>query len=195
MGTEFYNRFYKPAEFYTALYKGIRTIKYMKRSKKNGEINEEFQERIMLAVTQVNGCELCSFAHTKMALENGMSNDEIQNILSGDMSDISKEEAVAVFFAQHYADMRGNPSAESWQRLVEEYGQEKALGILGAIRMIMIGNVAGIALSAFKSRLKGKPIKKSSLSYEILMLLSGLVFIPTAIIHGKCLDLFKGNIL
>jgi AhpD family alkylhydroperoxidase len=38
----------------------------------------------MLAVTEVNGCEMCSYAHTKMALEAGLSNDEIQQMLAGD---------------------------------------------------------------------------------------------------------------
>ncbi len=45
--------------------------------RKNKTLSEHFMERIMLAVTEVNGCPLCSFAHTKMALESGMSNEEI----------------------------------------------------------------------------------------------------------------------
>ncbi|WP_256205872.1 carboxymuconolactone decarboxylase family protein [Carnobacterium iners] len=38
-------------------------------------------ERIMLAVTQVNGCSVCSYTHTKMALEVGMKSEKIKNIL------------------------------------------------------------------------------------------------------------------
>ena len=50
--------------------------------------------------------------------------------------------------------------------------------------MIMIGNVYGIALSAFRSRLRKKPIKKSNLFYEISMILSIIIFLPIAFVHG-----------
>jgi len=184
MGQEFYKKIYTLEEFYITLYKGLRTIKYMIENKKSKQLDPNFTERLMLAVTEVNGCEVCSYAHTKMALEQGMSNEEIQMLLSGNTENISSEEATAIYFAQHYADTRGNPTSDSWQRVVKVYGITKALGILGAIRMIMIGNVHGIALSAFRSRLRGKPIKKSNLFYEISMILSIIIFLPAAFIHG-----------
>ena len=45
--------------------------------KKERQLSEHFIERIMLAVTEVNGCAVWSYAHTKMALEAGMTNEEI----------------------------------------------------------------------------------------------------------------------
>jgi len=184
MRQEFYKKIYSIKEFYTALYKGLRTMKYMFKAKKNKELSPEFIERIMLAVTEVNGCEICSYEHTKMALEKGMSNEEIQMLLSGNMEGVPEEEVSAIIFAQHYADTRGNPSKDSWQRVVDVYGTIKAKGILGAIRVIMIGNVYGIAFSALKSRLRGKSIKKSSLLYEVSMILSILVLLPIAFISA-----------
>lgn len=195
MGQEFYKKMYSPKGLYTALYKGFRTMKYMKKSRESNQLTGDFIERIMLVVTEVNGCELCTYAHTKAALEQGVSNEEIQQLLSGDIEGITKEESVAIFFAQHYADTKGNPSKESWQRVIDEYGESKALGILGAIRMIMIGNIAGIPASAFKSRLNGKPIKKSNLGYEIIMLLCTILFIPIAFIHSVILNIFKVSII
>lgn len=111
-------------------------------------------------------------------------------LISGNMEGIPDHELTAVVFAQHYADTRGNPSKEAWERIVTAYGKEKALGILGAVRMIMIGNIYGIALSAFRSRLKGKKIAKSNLMYEIRMITSIIILIPVALIHvfvSKCL--------
>jgi len=78
---------------------------------------------------------------------------------------------------------------------VKEYGKEKALGILGATRMIMIGNIIGIPFSAFRSRLKGKPIKKSNLIYEIGMMLSIIVFLPVAFKHSIISNVFKTAII
>lgn len=106
MGQEFYKKIYSLKEFYITLYKGLRTIKYMIKNKKSKQLNPDLTERIMLAVTEVNGCEVCSYSHTKMALEQGMSNEEIQMLLTGNTESIPGEEAIAIFFAQHYADTR-----------------------------------------------------------------------------------------
>ncbi|NLA71702.1 MAG: carboxymuconolactone decarboxylase family protein [Clostridiaceae bacterium] len=195
MALELESRKYKFHEYYTAFYKGFRTIKFMRRAKKKGQLSDDFIERIMLAVTQVNGCAVCSYAHTKFALEQGMSNDEIQKILSGDTEDIPQEQSVGVFFAQHYADTRGKPSMDSWQRVIDEYGEETALGILGATRMIMIGNVVGIPMSSFSSRLKKKPVKNSNVFYELAMPLSTILFVPVAFFHSLFANIFKVAII
>ena len=191
MAKEFYKKIYSVQELYVALYKGLRTMKYMLKNKKSKELTPDFIERIMLAVTEVNGCEVCSYAHTKIALEHGMSNEEIQLLLSGNTGMIPDDEATAILFAQHYADTRGNPTSDAWQRVVEVYGISKAMGILGAVRTIMIGNVSGIAFSAFLSRLRGKPIKKSNFLYEISMMLACIIFLPIAFIHGLISNILK----
>ncbi|TCS95877.1 carboxymuconolactone decarboxylase family protein [Hazenella coriacea] len=191
MAQEFYKKIYTVKEGYVALYKGLRTYKYLKRNKKNKQMSSHFIERIMLAVTEVNGCEVCAYGHTKIALEQGMSDQEIQMLLSGAIEGAPDHEVKAIIFAQHYADTKGNPTKESWDRIVEAYGTEKALGILGAIRMIMIGNSYGIAISALKSRMKGKPIEKTGFLYEIRMILSLIVSLPVAMIHSFILNIFK----
>lgn len=195
MAQQFYKKVYSIGEGYDALYKGLRTVKYLVRNKKNGQISSKFIERIMLAVTEVNGCEVCTYGHTKIALEQGMSNEEIQDILSGTTEGIPGEEMKAILFAQHYADTKGMPSKETWETIQEYYGREQAMGILGAIRMIMIGNSYGIAYSALRSRLKGKPVEKTSFIYEIGMILSLFTFLPVAAIHGFVLDIFKAPLV
>ncbi|UTB33936.1 MAG: carboxymuconolactone decarboxylase family protein [Methanobacterium sp. ERen5] len=75
---EFGKSLYSVQESYWIFYKGIRTMKYMFKAKRKKELSQKFIERIMLAVTEVNGCEICSYAHTKRALESGMSNEEIK---------------------------------------------------------------------------------------------------------------------
>lgn len=190
-----YKKKYTVREFYTVLHKGILTFPFLRRSKKSGELSERFIKRIMLSVTEVNGCEVCSYEHTKTALEMGMSEKEIQQMLTGVMDDVPVEEMKAMLFAQHYADTKGKPSQQSWHEIVDVYGEQKAMGILGAIRMIMVGNSYGIALSAFKSRRKGKPIEASSLMYEIRMLLSIVVLLPVAFIHAMLAKLAKRSVV
>jgi AhpD family alkylhydroperoxidase len=176
-------RRYSIGESYTILYNGLRTIHFLTKAKKAASIKDDFIERIMLAVTEVNGCAMCSYAHTKMALEKGMSNDEIQSLLSGDLGKIPEDELPAIMFAQHYAETRGKPSKKTWDRILETYGREKALGILAATRMIMVGNAFGIVLGSFKNRLKGISDTNSSLAYELGMLLAIIPFIILTLIH------------
>lgn len=195
MKERYYKRMYSVREFYTFLQEALRTMKYMNKAKKSKAIDNQGIERIMLAVTEVNGCELCSYMHTKDALKHGMSQEEINQMLSGESNQIPVDESVAIFFAQHYAESKGKPSKEAWQRLLETYGEEKALGILGAVRAIMMGNTHGIAMSALLSRLKGKRIKKSSLGYELKMTLSIIPFLPMALVHSFLLNRTKASLL
>lgn len=190
-----YKKKYSIREFYDALYHGIRTIPYLQTAKKKQLLSEAFIKRIMLAVTEVNGCEVCSYEHTKSALEMGMSHQEVQQILAGNMDDIPVEEIKAILFAQHYADTKGHPSKEAWMEVVHTYGEAVANGILGAIRMIMVGNSYGLALSAFKSRRKGQAIESSSLSYEMTMLASIVPLLPVSIVRAIGSRLLKEPII
>ena len=195
MGIRFGRKLYSVRESYRIYFKGLRTIKYMTRAKKSKDLSPEFTERIMMAVTEVNGCAICSYAHTKMALETGISNEEIQNILSGVMDDIPPDETAGVMFAQHYADSRGEPSKEAWKYVVKIYGLSKAKGILGAIRMIMVGNIYGIPWSSFFNRFIGKPDKRSNILYEINMIITCILFTPIVIIHALASYLFQMPII
>lgn len=159
--------------------------------KKVRRLSEHFIERIMLAVTEVNGCAVCSYAHTKMALEAGMTNEEIQKMLSGISEDVPEEELSAVMFSQYYADARGYFSQESWERITEMYGLEKAKGILASIRIMMLGNAVGIPWSSFINRFKGKPDERSSLVYEISLILGTIIFLPITLIHAFIAKLFN----
>jgi len=154
------------------------------RNKRKKIISEEFSERLMLTVTEVNGCELCSYGHTKVALEAGISPHEIQSMLSGAGCQYPEDESVAIFFAQHYAESGGNPDKEALSRFFQIYKKAEAESILSVIRMIMLGNGLGIALGAIKDRLKGAPIKKSHLGRELGVIFGGFLISPLLIIKN-----------
>ena len=65
---KFMKRLYGPKEFFRQLsdlllnIKDMRTAVYIKR------VSSMFSERIMMAVTEVNGCRYCSNFHTRVAL-------------------------------------------------------------------------------------------------------------------------------
>lgn len=163
-------------EFYQIMTLAFRSMPLLRRAKAAGSMNHAFLERIMLAVTEVNGCAMCSYFHTKVALEAGFSAGEIRNMLGGDLADVPAEELEGVLFAQHYADLRGKPSRECWERIVTTYGETGAYGVLAVTRMIMLGNAVGIPSGAFINRFRKRRDPRSNLFYELMMLLALLVF-------------------
>ena len=171
-------------EMYRAAVFAPRAKLKVDENKKNKLVDKKFVKRLQLAVTEVNGCTICSYGHAKMALRQGMDNEEINSFLSGGDNFIKIKEAKAIIFAQHFADSRGYPKKYAYDSIVEEYGKEEAQIILSATQTMITGNMYGIPLSAFQSRLKGKPYKDSSLFYELKTLTLGVVFFPIAIIHG-----------
>jgi AhpD family alkylhydroperoxidase len=171
-------------ELYRSFVFAPRAISKLRGNSKTNLVDPNFIKRLQLAVTQVNGCAACSYQHTQMALEQGMSNEEINSFLSGGSDFVVVEEAKAILFAQHFADSRGLPQKSAYNSIVEEYGREKAEIILAACQMMIAGNMYGIPFSAFLSRLKGKKYKGSTLFYELTMLFLGFLLLPLAILHG-----------
>jgi AhpD family alkylhydroperoxidase len=133
-------------------------------------VDHAFVEKVMLAVTAVNGCRYCSYGHARAALASGVSQEEVDLLLSGEVGHVGPEEAPALFFAQHYAESNGHPDPEMVQRLVETYGPEKARDIQAYIRMITMGNLTGNTFDALLSRLRGRPARDSSLGSEMATL-------------------------
>lgn len=179
-----FKRKFSLGEMYRSLVFVPRAISKLGENRKSKLVDVHFVERLQLAVTEVNGCAACSYQHTKMALEEGMSNEEISSWLSGSTDFSKPEEAKAIMFAQHFADSRGYPKQYAYDAIIEEYGTKKAEVILAAVQVMIAGNMYGIPFSAFLSRLQGKTYKKSSLHYELGMLLMGILSLPVAIIQG-----------
>jgi AhpD family alkylhydroperoxidase len=146
--------------------------------------DKQASERVMLAVTEVNGCALCSYAHTRIALDMGLPENEVRGLLAGVADDVPADELAGLAFAQHYADSRGRPDAAAWTTLVEQSGHNTALCALRATRIIMWGNATGIPLSSLLARARGAPDPHSSLAYELLTTLGAAAVLPVALAHA-----------
>jgi hypothetical protein len=99
-----------------------------------------------------------------MALKEGIPPDQIRKILSGEIGDFPEEEAVALAFAQHWAETAGNPDPEAERRFRDYYGPQISADILNWMRMIRMGNLTGNTLDAVlwklrirRSRADGQP--------------------------------------
>jgi AhpD family alkylhydroperoxidase len=171
---------YSVREIYRITHLAVRTAVVGTRLR----CDRQAAERIMLAVTQVNGCELCSYAHTRLALDAGVSEAEVRALLGGVTAGVPEGQLAGIAFAQHYADTRGHPDPTAWTDLVDQYGTAQALCVLRATRMMMWGNALGIPLSSLRARLQGSPDPDSSLAYEIGTPLGSLLVTPMALGHA-----------
>ncbi len=162
----------------------LSTYSIVKHRKDLKLISKSFRSNIMLSVTEVNGCFYCSYYHTKIAYETGITEDELESLLSGNLKVVKKEEHIALLFAQHYADVDSKYDNDMYKRVIETYGEIKAKGILSTIRLIMMGNAYGIAANCFKLRLSFKRVKGSKLINELSILLGIAIFLPLLVIKN-----------
>lgn len=121
----------------------------LKDAVKSRRIDRAFGEKIMLAVTQVNDCRYCSYFHTRQALKAGVSEEQVRQLLAGELGEFPPGQVVALAFAQHYAEQGGRPDPQAWQKLVDCYGPAGARDILAYIRMITFGNLLGNTFDYF----------------------------------------------
>jgi AhpD family alkylhydroperoxidase len=116
-------------------------------------IDAAFRERLMLAVTAVNGCRYCSYAHARQALVTGIAGDEVKALLTGEVADSPAEELPALLYAQHWAESGGQPDPEVRVQLVETYGEETVQAIELSLQTIQWGNLSGNTFDYILNRL------------------------------------------
>ena len=162
--------------------RAARSFLYLRLFKKKNGMNFKFKERIMLSVTEVNGCTMCSFVHTKLALKAGLTQDDIQELLAGELVGVPKEESLGVLFAKDYAFNKETIDKAFYQKLVDTYNVRKARAILGVTEMITMTNSMGLALGLLKRTLTFKHVKGSNVLNEILVPLSTMVLFPLFLI-------------
>lgn len=106
-------------------------------------IDAAFRERLMLAVTAVNGCRYCSFAHARQALTQGIEADEIEALQEGVMANSPPEQLPALLYAQHWAETAGQVDPAARQSVVDTYGEDTVQAIELALQTIQVGNLMG----------------------------------------------------
>lgn len=147
-------------------------------------IEKKFRSTIMMAVTNVNGCSMCSFYHTKELINAGTTDKELQSILEGTYKELGTRESLAFVFGEHYADVTGNYDQEAFEKVKDYYGVDLSYGILATIKSIMFGNIYGISLGNFGSRFRFKKQKKSKFFTDLYIIISPLfLMFPFLIIN------------
>ena len=141
---KFTRRFYnRPKDFFEDFRQVMGQREAIRRAMRE-TISSDFRERLMMTVTEVNGCRYCRDFHLKESLKSGVSEEELAELLEGRIpEDTPPDEYAALAYAQYWAENDARPEAEVVQNLVGVYGQEKADAIHIVLRMIRMGNLSG----------------------------------------------------
>jgi AhpD family alkylhydroperoxidase len=133
----------------------IRDLRRMRALRSSTLVDAAFRERLMLTVTEVNGCRYCAWAHARMALSAGLSAEDIQALTEGELKDVPAGQVAAVLYAQHWAETDGVPDPEARARIVDTYGTDKAESLEIYMRMMRVGNLVGNSWDQLLSRVSG----------------------------------------
>ena len=120
-----------------------------------GLVDKDLRRRLMLAVTSVNECRWCSWAHARGALKQGIPEGQVEDLLCGSVGDCPEDEGTALLYAIHWAETDGNPDPEARATVVERYGHERTEAIERTLRTIRAGNLLGNSFDYVLFRLSG----------------------------------------
>ena len=156
----FRKRYYTPRTFLRDLREILAHTSEFRRTARSGRVSRAFAEKIMMAVTGVNDCRYCARFHSQLALKEGVPPDEIASLLAAEIGHFPEDEAVALAYAQHWAETGGATDPEAERRFRAYYGPEVSADIVNYMRMISFGNLAGNTFDAILWRLGLRPGKE-----------------------------------
>jgi AhpD family alkylhydroperoxidase len=141
---EFNRRIYHSFSAFFVDLKAIMAQRDQMKSLMRGEtMDAAFRERLMLAVTAVNGCRYCSYAHARQALAGGIHPEEVKALQDGVLENSPGEELPALLYAQHWAETGGRIDPVARERMIEAYDQDGVNAVELALRTIQMGNLLG----------------------------------------------------
>ena len=115
------------------------------------------REKIMLAVSSVNECGYCQWGHSQLASVQGVSLEEINEILGfQSLEAATSSEAAAILFAQSCAENGGRVDADAIAILRTHYSEAQVAEILAYVRAITLGNLTGNTVDAVVDRIRGR---------------------------------------
>lgn len=168
MKGKFGKRVFSPVTLIEVLSEILRAAPTMPGTFTSGRISPAFRERILLAVTSVNQCRYCQWAHTDLAVASGVSSEQIGALLGSSTESVPEDERVALLYALHYAETNRRPAAAQRKKLFDTYGEDAAHDIENWIHLIFFSNLSGNTFDSFLSRLRGEPNPEGNALFEAM---------------------------
>ena len=142
--------------FFSLFFSIFGVMMSLRKVPKNKRISKELCEKISLAVSGVNECAYCTWLHTRNALEQGIRDEEIKKLLSGDFGSLAENEATALVYAQHWADTDGVVSGGAREKVIDRFGEGGTAHIEAYIRVVYFGNLCSNTVKIYEDNKTGK---------------------------------------
>lgn len=119
-----------------------------------GRIDDALRERVMLAVSRVNACRGCTFAHTRWALRSGVTHAELEAIGLDDLGRLDRRSRAAVVYAIALAEtrFRSPPRPDVAEALVAELTPAEIEAVEAVARMMAFANLSASTAEALLRR-------------------------------------------
>lgn len=144
-----------------------------------GRLPRKLREQVIVAVAQVNACRMCAHAHTRMALQAGVSDAELAALEAMDQEAFDRSTWLALAYARDCAEeglVAGGESAERWA-LVDALGEQTCRDVEDVARVMTMANRIANTLNALPDRWRGHPVPGSRLPDELVI---NFFFLPAA---------------
>lgn len=144
-----------------------------------GRLPRALREKVIVAVAQVNACRMCEHAHTRMALEAGVSDAEIAALESMDETAFDRHAWLAIAHARERTKTGFAPIAsdKSQDALIEALGAQTYSDVEDVARVMTVANRIANTLNALSDRRHGNPVPGSRLFDELII---NMTFLPGA---------------
>lgn len=144
-----------------------------------GRLPRALREQVIVAVAQANACRMCEHAHTRMALEAGVTDAELAALESMNAAALDRRTWLALAYARERtaADFAPVPDDVQHEALVAELGTQTMRDVEDVARVMTVANRIANTLNALPDRLRGRPVPDSRWPDELLI---NLLFLPGA---------------
>ena len=130
-------------EFFSDLSFIFKRTDKMKTLMRGEVIDNQFRERLMMAVTEVNGCRYCAYYHSQQALASGIGSDELTQMGEVFFKNSPEDQRPALLYAQHWAENNAHPDPDARAGILQTYSPEEVEMIELSMRVIRMGNLMG----------------------------------------------------
>lgn len=144
-----------------------------------GRLPRDLREKVIVAVAQVNACKMCEHAHTRMALEAGVSDAELAALENMDEGAFDRRSWLALAHARDRTKSGFAPITDVASRdaLANEIGAQTVDDVEDIARVMTMANRVANTLNALSDRRRGEAIPGSRFVDELVI---NIMFLPGA---------------
>jgi AhpD family alkylhydroperoxidase len=135
-----------------------------------GRLDPRLREEVMLAVAQANACDLCTLAHRRWALGEGVTDEELAAIEGQDPKQFDRRTWAAIAWAQARTRADLSPVPDELEiELVRHYDEGERADLELVTQAMGVANRSANTFDALLERLRGRPVAGSRIGDELAL--------------------------